>query len=193
MPTYPTQAPAAGGWQSATPGTTPDGVPLAGFGQRVLAYIVDVLIMMVPQLLLSSPFLVLLFRVIADNIDDLERAETLGEPVDPLWIYGEPGFWGAAIGITAVGLLVSAAYSIGFLATRGATPGKSLVGLRVRSWATEARPTWRQATQRWLSGVVPATLVSLYFYLDVLWPLWDQRRQALHDKWPGTVVVKKTG
>jgi len=37
---------------------------------------------------------------------------------------------------------------------------------------------------------VAAALVGLYLYLDLLWSLWDTRRQALHDKWPGTVVVR---
>jgi uncharacterized RDD family membrane protein YckC len=27
--------------------------------------------------------------------------------------------------------------------------------------------------------------------IDYLWPSWDDRKQALHDKWPGTVVVSR--
>jgi uncharacterized RDD family membrane protein YckC len=29
--------------------------------------------------------------------------------------------------------------------------------------------------------------------LDVLWPLWDEKKQTLHDKAAGTFVVKTTG
>jgi uncharacterized RDD family membrane protein YckC len=29
-----------------------------------------------------------------------------------------------------------------------------------------------------------------YALLDELWLLWDPRRQCLHDKWAGTVVVR---
>jgi uncharacterized RDD family membrane protein YckC len=34
------------------------------------------------------------------------------------------------------------------------------------------------------------SVVTIYLFLDVLWPLWDSRRQALHDKVARTVVVK---
>ena len=33
-------------------------------------------------------------------------------------------------------------------------------------------------------------LVSLITVLDLLWPLWDQKRQALHDKVAKTAVVE---
>ena len=32
---------------------------------------------------------------------------------------------------------------------------------------------------------------TLYLLLDVLWPLRDARRQALHDKFAGTCVVRR--
>ena len=35
------------------------------------------------------------------------------------------------------------------------------------------------------------TIGPLYVLVDVLWPLWDAKKQALHDKVAGTAVVKK--
>ena len=32
---------------------------------------------------------------------------------------------------------------------------------------------------------------GLYYLVDVLWPLWDGKKQALHDKAASTAVVKK--
>ena len=40
------------------------------------------------------------------------------------------------------------------------------------------------------AGYAVALLLQL---LNVLWPLWDGRRQALHDKAAGTVVVVRPG
>jgi uncharacterized RDD family membrane protein YckC len=34
---------------------------------------------------------------------------------------------------------------------------------------------------------------ALFVLLDGLWPLWDGRRQALHDKAAGTNVVRRRG
>jgi uncharacterized RDD family membrane protein YckC len=51
--------------------------------------------------------------------------------------------------------------------------------------------SWAQAAKRWAGGELLGSVVSLYIWLDYLWPLWDPRRQAVHDKWPGTVVVKR--
>jgi hypothetical protein len=39
-----------------------------------------------------------------------------------------------------------------------------------------------------VAGFVPGLQL-----IDGLWQLWDQPyRQCLHDKWPGTIVVKAT-
>ncbi|NLT53787.1 MAG: RDD family protein [Actinomycetales bacterium] len=69
---------------------------------------------------------------------------------------------------------------------RGPRPGRRTPLPRV----PEGLPSWGQAVKRWVTERVAAALVGLYLYLDLLWSLWDTRRQALHDKWPGTVVVR---
>ncbi len=59
------------------------------------------------------------------------------------------------------------------------------------SWGTVLL---RWAGQNWYAafGFVPVlgSLLGLYPLLDVLWPLWDDKKQALHDKVAKTNVVR---
>ena len=58
---------------------------------------------------------------------------------------------------------------------------------------------WGTIVKRWL-GQVGYQLVSavpiigsfapIYFFVDSLWPLWDAKKQAVHDKIPATNVVR---
>ena len=74
------------------------------------------------------------------------------------------------------------------------------VGVEVSTWEPATGPlSWRVVLVRWATfygvgilSVVPflVWLVSLYVILAGLWPLWDERRQGLHDKAAGTVVVR---
>ena len=71
--------------------------------------------------------------------------------------------------------------------------------LRVRLRETPGPLSWGTVLLRWLgqnwygiaSGVpILGSVVSLWPVIDLLWPLWDDRRQALHDKFAGTSVVR---
>ena len=72
----------------------------------------------------------------------------------------------------------------------GQTLGKMALGIRVRDAATGGPVGPSKAALRY---IVPALLAfvtfGLVWLLDGLWPLWDRRRQALHDKLAGSVVV----
>jgi uncharacterized RDD family membrane protein YckC len=72
------------------------------------------------------------------------------------------------------------------LFTRGTTPGKMMLGLRVMK---EAGPTagfgtmlLRETVGKWISGLV--------FALGYLWILFDRDRQGWHDKLASTYVVQ---
>lgn len=75
----------------------------------------------------------------------------------------------------------------------GTTIGKRLVG----AWVVTAA-SWSKAglgaafVRAVVFDVIPAIPIIgwLWFLLDNLWLLWDERRQALHDKAAGTIVVK---
>ena len=73
---------------------------------------------------------------------------------------------------------------------KGQTLGKMVVGIKVVR-AEDASPIgYGEAFMRWvisfLLGLVPFLLGTL---LDLLWPLWDDVNQTLHDKGANTIVV----
>ena len=114
---------------------------------------------------------------------------------------------GVVVG-AAIGLLFPVpfvAYQTIFLGRgEGQTPGRRAVGIRVREASTLGRVGYGRAFAR--SALTPLIWFPLlglgqpYFHplatldllgiLDILWPLWDPRRQALHDKVARTVVVR---
>ncbi len=93
---------------------------------------------------------------------------------------------------------MGAIYTIGFWRWKQATPGKLVLGLRVRRRESPDLP-WSAILLRYgfhlalgFVGLIPFVgygtgMVQL---LDYLWPLWDDKRQALHDKVAGTNVVQ---
>ncbi|HEX8105237.1 MAG TPA: RDD family protein [Solirubrobacteraceae bacterium] len=74
-------------------------------------------------------------------------------------------------------------------AANGQTIGKEALGIRVVRDDGEAidfsRAAIREMVGRSILGLIP-----LYSLVDVLWPLFDERNQALHDKLAKTTVRK---
>lgn len=190
-------APAAGS-SSPTPGsTTADGQALASFGSRVTAYLIDTVIMGL-VILLTSGWAWWLFmgeywrRAMEGTMSGTPEPMTLEEASGYLQ-YLDYTYLFVAVGIMVI---VQAAYGIGFLVARGATPGKMMVGISVRRVDRPGPLGFRTAFLRMLLPMilrvlwVLTCLVEIVFRgLDLLWPLLDPRRQALHDKVAGTQVV----
>lgn len=145
----------------------------AGLGTRLSAFLVDAVIVLALDLVLSSPVLLFLwFR------GDLER----GEP-GPAWaLNGLLLLCGAMIAV------VNLLYIVGSWARSGRTPGKALVGVRV---VLVVDPRGRGI------GYGPALLRALFFWLGML-PLgagvlvaaFRKDRRAWHDLVAGTRVVR---
>jgi uncharacterized RDD family membrane protein YckC len=115
-----------------------------------------------------------------------------GRPAPAFDVFSDVEVQRALTQYALVSLLVAGVYTVVLLRLWGATLGKRLLGLRVRSWDREGPLTWGQSLGRWLTGegIAAFPLFSLIWPLvNYLWPLWDRRRQAVHDKLPGTVVV----
>ena len=96
-------------------------------------------------------------------------------------------------------LVVGFVYQVGFLMAVQATPGKLLLGLRVRLRERPGRLPFWSVLLRWFSqsgysilSVVPilGSFLGLYWLVDHLWPLWDGKKQAIHDKLARTNVVR---
>lgn len=178
-------------------GFTPDGQALAGWGRRLAAAILDGVILLPISVLAALPFWSELVGVYRDFFDESLDASAAGRPApSPMDVQGE--VLGTTVAIALVGLAVNFVYVVGFLAWKQATPGKLALGLRVRRRETPGHLPLGVILRRWgavagpsLLGVVPfvGTIGSVYLLLDGLWPLWDGRRQAIHDKAAGTNVV----
>lgn len=192
-----------GGWQQqAGPvePTTPDGQPLAGYGARAGAYVIDLLILAVLNVIVTGWAW---YLWMADYWTFVWDAAMAGDQdavnelrPEELLAFFEWRYLFIAMGLS---LLLQAVYHVGFLATRSATPGKMMVGLSVRRVDRPGSLGVGTAFMRLLLplsvGVV--SMVPLLSYLvwmvslaDLLWPIKDQRRQALHDKIAGTQVVR---
>ena len=81
---------------------------------------------------------------------------------------------------------------------KGATLGKMALGISVRLRERPGRMPWSAIVVRLLvqQGVLLTAVLPLLYlvlswfpYLDNLYPLWDRRRQAIHDKAAKTNVV----
>ncbi len=78
---------------------------------------------------------------------------------------------------------------VGFWVHSGATPGKQLMDCRVVLVSTGKPPGPGRAVLRYLGYLASLLTLGLGF----LWILWDRRRQGLHDKLAGTVVIDSFG
>lgn len=173
---------------------TPDGVPMASYGQRVGAWFLDGLIKLVISLVLGGWAI---YLAVKPQMDAAFRAAERGETV-PLDLTGrDTNLHWMAVYLVIWGV-VGLAYSMFFLTRRGATPGKSALGISIRRLEHAGPLDARTAAVRYLIpfanavlGVAPVlgTIVSLLWAVDHLLPLMQPRRQAIHDLMAGTVVV----
>ena len=73
----------------------------------------------------------------------------------------------------------------------GQTIGKRVMGTKVVSAQTRSRiPAGAAGGRAAVYCLVPAVIGGIFWLIDVVWLLWDPRRQCLHDKVASTVVVK---
>ena len=100
---------------------------------------------------------------------------------------------------TLAGAILSVAMAAAYYAVlnggeMGQTFGKRVVGIQVRDAASGGAIGAERAALRYVVVGMFRVIVffGLFTVLDGLWPLWDPKRQALHDKIAGSVVVRLT-
>lgn len=159
-------------------GVLSDGAILAEWWQRLLASMLDSLIVLVVVALAWIPW-----------YGDLLAEVFSGAAQTP--------FSPTAIVLPLISMAVRFVYNVGFLAWKQATPGKMALGMVVRR-LPDPQLTLGDVLKR-QSLDVGATLISfvsspasIVTALDPAWLLWDPKRQTLHDKIAGTVVVMKS-
>jgi uncharacterized RDD family membrane protein YckC len=156
------------------------GRPLASWGSRLGAYIIDALIVGIPAFLIF-----LLFvggAVIGDDSDT--------------------GFWvfvGSAILSTLVFAVLALIYAPTTMARQGEhngqTWGKQMLGIRVLRDGGEPMSFWwaalREVGVKGLAvGIASSIIPFIPWFLNYFWPLWDDENRALHDMVVSTHVVK---
>lgn len=174
-------------YEQPVSGATPDGVPLAGWWWRVLALVLDGLVALPLYALAAAPVVAAQWDNLSRWIDDLQYAAdngTADPPAPALFDASQGPFW-ALVGSVLVASLL---YQFVFLAWKQATPGKLMVGLRVRLRERPELPVGTILLR--MLGVLLLGICWIGQLLDYLWPLWDDKKQALHDKIAKTNVVK---
>jgi hypothetical protein len=144
-------------------------IEYAGRGQRLGAWLVDGLLTWIPLFVVASVF-----------------GAIVGDP-------NAPGDATDELVGGVVLLLGSPLLLLYHTLFRGRTPGKRMLGIAAVDDAARGTLGYGRAFARalitfffWVPLFVPALL-------DSVWPLWDRKRQALHDKMAATVVVRADG
>ena len=147
----------------------------AGFWIRVAASIIDSLVL-VP---LYIPALI----AVINRIDT--TSSTTITTADFSALQGSLLGWAIAL------QMIRYLYEFVMIGRWNATVGKFTVGIRVRRM--DGSPaTWREAALRPVLELILGLLgLSIGSLVDELWMLWDRRKQTLHDKLAGTIVVRK--
>jgi uncharacterized RDD family membrane protein YckC len=172
-----------GGWQQpmqpATPGWA--GRPLASWGARLGAYVIDAIIVLIPVVVLF--FVIAAGAVGVSGDDDVSWLAALGWLV--LWVLA-----------SAVVVLL---YAPSLMARQGRgngqTWGKQMLGIRVVRNSGEPMTFWpaalREVGLKWIAVSVASAIIPVIpWFLDYFWPLWDDENRALHDMAASTHVVR---
>ena len=151
-------------------GAEPTLPPYAGWWRRFAAIFID-------GLLLALPFVAAIVVAIAVTEGGSEEHDE-----NPVWFLVIVAwlFWIVAPFVY---------YTILHGRPRGQTLGKRLLGIRVTGIDLQPIGYGRAfgraliASLLWIACYLPGIL-------DALWPLWDERKQALHDKVANSIVVR---
>jgi uncharacterized RDD family membrane protein YckC len=150
--------------------------PLASYGRRAAAYLLDGLI----SLVLSGPGLYLMVAAFTGAV---------GEPRPGLPGIGQKGF------ITGLYLIIAGTllnwYNRGWRqGVTGRSWGKQLLGLRLVS-ETSGEPVGGPVGlgRELIRGGIGSATAGLYTLVSLLWPLGDRLKRTLDDRILGTVVV----
>ena len=96
--------------------------------------------------------------------------------------------------VLGAGILI--AYLVWWLIVlgRAQTPGKQIVGIRAMNYAGEPLGWGMMFVREFLVkgllfGILYGLTLGIMFFVDNLWPLWDENNQTLHDKVVSTYIV----
>ncbi|MCL2489701.1 MAG: RDD family protein [Propionibacteriaceae bacterium] len=218
MPVYKGPAIPAAPLASSGPATT-DGVRLAGWWWRVLAFILDGIVLSVVQTI-YQPLIPNLMSGTTNWLTDALNAITQGATTLPSIWDSKYQLAQSLMISTGLQIVVACLYFGALTALFGATVGQLACGLRVvpagKGLAPRRMPAGPIALRVLLQVVLPIALLTgggflvldvtsalrnslgsaltwaglLYVVFNYLWPVWDPKRQCIHDKLARTQVVR---
>ncbi|MEV5763217.1 RDD family protein [Micromonospora sp. NPDC052213] len=186
-----------GNWPGRPPEPRPHGLPLAGFGARLIARMIDFAIVLALNAVVNGWFVWRLVEEVTPYWREVFRRALAGDTSTE----GLPQPSEQAGGLQVVILLIATAlwlaYEVPTTAAGGQTFGKRVVGIKVLPLAADEPLGFGRALRRWNTLGLPTLLwyccgLGLLLQLvDAISPLFDHPlRQALHDKRAQTVVVQ---
>jgi uncharacterized RDD family membrane protein YckC len=172
-------------------------VPLAGYGARLLARLVDFGIVLALNAVVNGWFVWRYFEETAPYLREAFRRAMAGDSSrEGLPAIGEQA-GGLQIAILVIATALWFAYEVPTTASGGQTPGKRLLRIRAVPVDADQPLGFGRATRRWSTMGMPTLLWFccgfglLLQFVDAVSALFDHPlRQALHDKRAQTVVVR---
>lgn len=169
-----------GGWQQPVPPVVA-GAQLAGWGSRLAAYLIDLLVLLVPVLVLG---LVVVGAVVGlDDDDEVAIGAVILASLLFILIFA------------VVALLYAPLLMMRQGPRNGQTWGKQLLEIRVVR--DNGQPfdfgsaALREVVLKGLAvGIASSIIPVIPWFLNFFWPLWDDENRALHDMAASTHVVR---
>jgi uncharacterized RDD family membrane protein YckC len=170
-----------GGWQQ--PIARPSGWagrPLASWGSRLAATLIDWLVLLIPTVVLFFVVVAGAWGITGDG--DASTGAVIGASI--LYV----------LLVSAVILLYAPVLMARQGARNGQTWGKQIIGVRVvRDNAQPMSFGWaalREVGVKGLAvGIASSIIPIIPWFLNYFWPLWDDQNRALHDMAVQTHVV----
>lgn len=152
--------------------------PLADFGSRFLAFLIDMLISLIGLIPMIIGFVLL--------VSGAPETDAYGSSVDGTVNGGQMAIGGILIGLGILlmwGILIwNRIFKMG---RTGQSVGKKAMGLKLINEQT-GQPIGAAMA---LGREILSQIINQVFFLSNLWMLWDDKKQTLHDKIVNSTVI----
>jgi uncharacterized RDD family membrane protein YckC len=169
-----------GGWQQpiARPASGWEGRPLASWGSRVAAQLIDWVILLIPGAILAA----------------IVIGAAIGDDDSSWWAIVGSGVLAVAI-FALLSLLYAPLLMMRGGQRNGQTLGKQMLGITVVRDSGQQLGFGYSAlrevvVKNLLVGIASSIIPFIPWFLDNFWPLWDDQNRALHDMVVQTHVVR---